>query len=335
MTAQSSTIGAAVPQGTDRLVRYGLSICLLVSAAPVLGVIWPNCPAEFELAAHFLVQSTFLCGLVLLAGALTGRRYTVLAATALLTAAMLVLAPHAFPGWAPWHLAARQGAAAAVPRLTVYFHNAWAGAGDAPATVEAGLASGADLLMFAETGGSRWRTFARLTERYPHHISCGGRQECDLTLFSRLPIEDQVIYHDRLSGARGIAATVDDGEHGQLRVVAIHLARPISPDSLEVQMRQVEALLRSNLFRPDLPILLMGDFNAVPWGRVVGTVARSLQLRQAGGIEGSWPAFLPLPLRIRIDQALVSPDVAVLDQTIGAGSGSDHQSLSIAIGPAR
>jgi endonuclease/exonuclease/phosphatase (EEP) superfamily protein YafD len=336
MTAPSSTIATAVPHGADRVVRYCLSICLLVAAAPVVGAAWPNGPAEFELAAHFLVQSAVLSCLLLLVGVLTGRRYIVLAVTALLTATALILVPHALSGWVTLPMAARQDPSPApFPRLNVYFHNAWAGAGDAAATVDAAMASDADILLFAETGESRWRSFARLIERYPHHISCFGRRECDLTLFSRLPIRDQVIYHDRLSGARGVAATVDDGSHGRLRVVAIHLARPIPPDSLEVQMRQVEALLRSDLFRPDLPVLLMGDFNAVPWGRVVGTFARSLQLRPAGGIEGTWPSFLPQPLRIRIDQALVSPDVTVLDQAIGAGSGSDHQSLSITIGPTR
>lgn len=336
MTAPSSTLAAAVPHGTDRVVRYCLSICLLVAAAPVIGAAWPGGPAEFELAAHFLVQSALLSALLLLVGVLTGRRYIVLVVTALLTATALILTPHVFPGWAPLYAVARQEPASdPFPQLRIYFHNAWAGSGDAVATVDAALSSDADLVMFAETGASRWRSFARLTGSYPHHISCIGRRECDLTLFSRLPVHDQVIYHDRHSGARGIAATLDDGRNGRLRVVAVHLARPIPPDSLEVQMRQVEALLRSDLFRPDLPVLLMGDFNAVPWGRVVGTFARGLQLRPAGGIEGSWPSFLPQPLRIRIDQALVSPDVKVLDQTLGAGSGSDHRSLSITIGPAR
>jgi endonuclease/exonuclease/phosphatase (EEP) superfamily protein YafD len=296
----------------------------------------PDGPAELQLAAHFLVQSSVVSGLILLGGLLAGRRYVVLLSLLLLTAAGLVLAPHVGPRMAVWGAAAPPAApAAGIPPIKAYFHNTWAGNSNDAAVVGAALASDADLVMFAETGPWRWRRFAPLLERYPHHISCTGRDECDLTLFSRLPIDDPTVFHDRLSGARGIAATVGNGIGGRIRVVAVHLARPIPPDSFGVQMGQVDALLRSPLFHPDLPVLLMGDFNAVPWGRAVRAFATGLRLRPAGGIEGSWPDFLPMPLRIRIDQALVSSEVDVVGQTLGPGGGSDHRSLAITIGPMR
>lgn len=340
MTAPSRSLAGLIPRETDRLVRYALAVCLLLAAAPVVGTLVPHAPAEFDLVAHFLVQSPFLSGLVLLIGALTGRRRAVLAAGLVLMGAGIGLAPHLWLSGQtlagspePGQMGLRQrelGPGEAGPRLTVYFHNSWAGSGDTVATVAAARASEADILMFAETSKWRWRVFASLLDRYPHHVSCADREECDLTLFSRLPLDDIVTLHDRASGARGLAATV--GDHGRLRVVAVHLARPIPPDSLTVQMLQVDALLRAGLFHSDLPLLLMGDFNAVPWGRVIRAITARTALRPAGGIEGSWPAFMPWPLRIRIDQALVSPALQVLGQTISSGSGSDHLALSIAVG---
>ena len=84
-----------------------------------------------------------------------------------------------------------------------------------------------------------------------------------------------------------------------------------------------------DLFRPHLPTLVMGDFNSVPWGQVMKKFARDLQLQHAGGIEGTWPDYLSMPMRIRIDQALTSPDLAVVEQTVMPGHGSDHRAISV------
>ncbi|WP_159714782.1 endonuclease/exonuclease/phosphatase family protein [Geminicoccus flavidas] len=319
--------------GAERLMRYLLAALLVTAGLPVLGALVPNASAELDLLAQFLVQGLALAALVLLMSLLTRRRRGVLAALALLLAGGLVLAPHL--GLGRLVLDARAhwaGADRPVPPVHLYFHNVWAANSDLATTFAQARASDADVLLFAESGPARWRRLVPLFDSHPHHISCAGRSECDLTLLSRLPIDDQVTFHDRQSGGRGIAATVDGGAAGRLRVVSIHLARPIRPESLDVQLRQVEALLRSDLFRADLPTVLIGDFNAVPWATVVGRFANGLQLRPAGGIEGSWPAFLPGPLRIRIDQALVSPEIAVRAQRLEQGGGSDHRALSLHVG---
>ncbi len=311
-------------------MRYLLAALLVTAGLPVLGALVPNGSAELDLLAQFLVQGLALATLVLLLSLLTRRRRGVLAALALLVAGGLVLAPHLGLGRLVLDARAhRTGADRPVPPVRLYFHNIWASNSDLDATFAQARASDADLILFAESSAARWRRLVPLFDGHPHHIACAGRSECDLTLLSRLPIDDQVTFHDRRSGARGIAATVDGGAAGRLRVVGIHLARPISPESLDVQLRQVEALLRSDLFRADLPTVLIGDFNAVPWATVVGRFASGLQLRPAGGIEGSWPAFLPGPLRIRIDQALVSPEIAVRAQRLEQGGGSDHRALSL------
>ncbi|WP_222183400.1 endonuclease/exonuclease/phosphatase family protein [Geminicoccus harenae] len=316
--------------GAERLMRYLLAALLVTAGLPVLGALVPNGSAELDLLAQFLVQGLALATLVLLLSLLTRRRRGVLAALALLVAGGLVLAPHLGLGRLVLDARAhRTGADRPVPPVRLYFHNIWASNSDLDATFAQARASDADLILFAESSAARWRRLVPLFDGHPHHIACAGRSECDLTLLSRLPIDDQVTFHDRRSGARGIAATVDGGAAGRLRVVGIHLARPISPESLDVQLRQVEALLRSDLFRADLPTVLIGDFNAVPWATVVGRFASGLQLRPAGGIEGSWPAFLPGPLRIRIDQALVSPEIAVRAQRLEQGGGSDHRALSL------
>ncbi len=316
------------------LFRYVAAGGLLLAAAPVLGAVLPGAPPVLDLAAHFLVPSLLLSALLSVTGLLVRQARITAAASILLAMGAFVLLPHALP-------AGRQGGwgdAVAVmpdrvPALKVYFHNIWSNNRRSEDLVAASVASGADVVVMAETTSWRKRFFGPLASEYPHGIACTARDECDLTLFSRLPLADRMVFHDRISGARGIAATLGDVSTGQVRIVGVHLGRPIPPDGQSRQFLQVQALLRSDLFRPDLPTLLVGDFNAVPWGQVVQSLARGLRLQPAGGIEGSWPDFLPMPLRIRIDQALLSPGIAVTSQSLGPAHGSDHRSLSISIGP--
>ena len=42
------------------------------------------------------------------------------------------------------------------------------------------------------------------------------------------------------------------------------------------------------------------------------------------GLKPTWPSALPALLRIRIDQCLASPAVAVSDVRVGESVGSDH-----------
>ena len=334
MTAQTGSVVGSKQVRADRLVRYLSAVCLLIAAASVLGSWLPDAPAALDLAAHFLVQSLLLSGSVFLIGLAGGRPRATVVAAVLMLGAGLILIPAAWPtlGGA-FDRASGDATVPAIPPLTVYFHNTWSSNPRTEATVAAARASGADVLLFAETSTWRWREFAPLLEEYPYAIPCADRDECDLTLFSRTPIRDATIFHDRPSGARAIAATVGDRNHGRVRLVAVHLARPIPPDDLDLQMRQAGAILQSGIFQSGLPILLMGDFNAVPWGRIIGKFATQLHLRRSGGIEGTWPDFAPLPLRVRIDQALVSPTIAVEAQHITPGHGSDHRALTITIGP--
>jgi endonuclease/exonuclease/phosphatase (EEP) superfamily protein YafD len=329
MTAPSTTFPVVMSHGADMLFRYVMAAGLLVVATPVAGAILPAAPPALDLAAHFLVPSMLLGAVLFVIGFLTGRTHIAVAAACLLLAGSMVLAPHLLsPG--------RMAAAAQSPRvpsIKLYFHNIWSNNRQNQAVAGSAAASGADVVVLAETSSWRWRHLAPGLTSYPNTISCKSRNECDLTLFSRHPLRDQVVFHDRITGARGIAATIGDPGHGQVRVVGVHLGRPIPPDGHDQQFLQAAALLRSDLFRPDIPTVLIGDFNAVPWGQLVGAFAQALQLHPAGGVEGSWPDFLPAPLRIRIDQALVSPGIAVSDQSLGDAVGSDHRSLSLTIGP--
>ena len=333
MTSYPSNEVLPVPSLVDRLIKYVLMVCLLVALLPILGSWLSSAPAVLDLAAQFLVQATYLTGLVFLLALLGGQRRLFMAAAVALTVAAVILVPMAWPTEhvAGGTQASGQGSAEPSLPLTVYFHNTWASNMETKATVAAAAASRADVLLFAETTKWRWNLFKPLKAQFPYSISCADRVECDLTLFSRLPIADPLVFHDKASGARAIAATIGGSAGVRVRIVGVHLGRPVPPDDLNLQLQQAQTLQSSGLFATALPLMVIGDFNAVPWGRVVRSFTANQQLRGTGGIVGTWPTFLPAPLRVRIDQALVSPQIQVFKQQIMAGYGSDHAALAVTV----
>ncbi len=69
--------------------------------------------------------------------------------------------------------------------------------------------------------------------------------------------------------------------------------------------------------------IVMGDFNATPFSRILQTVEARGNLKRLTSLP-TWPSQLGLP-QIAIDHILASPGIRVLvDQAIGSPSGSDH-----------
>ncbi len=117
-------------------------------------------------------------------------------------------------------------------------------------------------------------------------------------------------------------------EDGPLTVFGTHLMRPIGVGDLEGQMAQADLLARHIEVVPGRRVVV-GDFNAVPWGRVVSTLETRTGLRVLPGLEGTWPAPMPWPLRLPIDNVMVSADTIVASRRVGPVVGSDHSPIIV------
>lgn len=76
-------------------------------------------------------------------------------------------------------------------------------------------------------------------------------------------------------------------------------------------------------------ILLIGDFNGVPWSANTN-ILRQATL-QTSGIQTTWPAQLPAPLRLPLDYVMHSPAVDIVSARAGARFGSDHRPLHVVV----
>jgi endonuclease/exonuclease/phosphatase (EEP) superfamily protein YafD len=193
-----------------------------------------------------------------------------------------------------------------------------------------------DLIALLEVD-QRW-----LTALEPSLIRYRGRLEeprddnFGIALYHRRPLADARI--DLLGGQLpSIVARLDTG----VTVIATHPIPPVSAETARDNLRQLVAAgdLAASIAGPRMVI---GDLNATPWSRpFAALVARSgLRDSRAGfGVGASFPAAPPwlAPLRIPIDHALVSADLAVLDRRVERDVGSDHLPvvLDIALAPQR
>ena len=139
-------------------------------------------------------------------------------------------------------------------------------------------------------------------------------------ILSRLPIVERD--HLRLAGENRVATfgRVRLPGGGVLDVYNTHLAE----NGPEVRKAQVEAILEWMGRRPDIPQILLGDFNATPGSLSIQRACRTLRSACAAA-NGAEPArTVPTPLRRAADPSwgavmdyiLVSEAVEVLDATL-------------------
>ncbi len=120
---------------------------------------------------------------------------------------------------------------------------------------------------------------------------------------------------------------------------------PIQVINTHLALHRIERLLQADfllgsgwLKHPDCrpPVLLCGDFNALPWSRVVRRLGENLtDIRSKvpdKRLQGTWPSFFPV---LRLDYIFGSPDLKVRDiQVLNiplARMASDHLPLTARI----
>lgn len=293
----------------------------LAAAAPHLGGWW----APADLAAQFLLQAATGTGLLATALLVLRRWREAVVAGLCLAVQLVTLLPHVGP---PGGTAA---ASSPADTMSVLLLNAWADNPGGP-ELEAFLrGQDADLLVLLETSREVGPVLERLGDVYPSRASScpGRRRRCDLVLLAKRPWRRAPGIADPAAGVRMIDAELD-GPGGPLTVVAAHLSRPIAEGALALQLRQAETIGRT-LAGVTGAAVVLGDLNAVPWGRLVRTLETATGFRALPGLEGTWHAALPWPLRLPIDHVLLSPGLAAVERLVLRAPGSDHRAVRVTL----
>ena len=154
-----------------------------------------------------------------------------------------------------------------------------------------------------------------------------------IALFSQHPIENkQVVLLTREETDNPLLLAEIVIRNQRLILAAAHFLAPMSPERMELRNRQiVEAseFISDYQNGRDLPIIFVGDLNAVAWSPFIQPLLTKNRLRdsrQGYFYQASWPND-NLLLRIPIDNAFVSPTVHVHQRKLVDCYSSDHLPL--------
>ena len=305
--------------GLGRWSGASLAVGLAVAGlgAGRLGLLWPGFDVFTQLTAQFAMAAlAFTAGLFL-------PRHKALAGLALLIAMLT-----AYGLW-PHYVSAEPAAALSAPAgsraIRVASFNTWRG-NRTPDALEAEINRlDADVLVLTEFTSNKATMAQRLATRYPHQYGCASAVPCYLAILSKLPLSDTESSSDPVIGPGYVRARLP-AAWGGLTVFGVHTLRfPYSA----AQFRQMVALRRVVENAPE-PRLVMGDFNATPYSRLLASFASETGLVRQTHLP-SWPATFGLP-QIAIDHIFSSPGVMPLSpEQIGNNAGSDHYPVSMTL----
>lgn len=197
----------------------------------------------------------------------------------------------------------------------------------------------ADILVLQEVSPRWWSELraAGLLERFPYHSKVLRGGAFGSAILSRWPLEEvDVVGDERSPMIRCTVLLGGDadvlGGAPRLRLYNVHPLPPSSTDYMTAWNRQHEQLA-DMLAEEAGPVLAIGDFNATQHSYWLARHTRG-RMRSAHEDRGrplavSWPNGQRLLPPIRIDHALLSPEIGCLDVREGEGFGSDHKPLVV------
>jgi endonuclease/exonuclease/phosphatase (EEP) superfamily protein YafD len=177
---------------------------------------------------------------------------------------------------------------------------------------------------------------ARLRQTWPHVAVARDRDDswARLRLFSKYPITNYQVRKREFEPAT-LRAQLET-PMGQVTVIVAHFTRPWPFRPPNAQMLHYEALERM-LAKETGPLLVLGDFNSAPWGRIGKRMQDDLGFQLANHrAVGTWPGRvniddvmdtpgIPRFLTIPIDLAFCRGGLVCSDHTVGMNLGSDHR----------
>ncbi len=255
--------------------------------------------------------------------------------------ALVALSVSSLPVIALWLALGRApGAPTGDADLRVLQLNALTGRGSPEPVLSLLLATSADVVAITEAPRSlleRLRADPEVQARFPYR----DLPPWDLThtrlVLSRTPLEPLI---DRAALAKGDARRAFrlvrvEHERGPFVLLTLQPASPRTPARWREGNALVGTAIESLLeHAPDEPIILLADLNSTPSGfrsRLLWTEMGLRRCKPLAVAAGTYPAGLPWPLTLAIDDAWVSRHWRVAGWRTISGLGSDHRAVEVGL----
>lgn len=294
-------------------VRWATLAGLAGAAAAVVGVIGSPLHWSFDLLAQLLLPGAAVALLIVPAAALA--RWPAVAGGAAIVALLAVAL--ASPAMSP-----PGPVVAEAPRFRVLLFNMWFGnkrAGDVARLIQR---ENADLVVVLETSLKARNALTAVAYAYPYRFDCTA-SGCDVIMFSRGRLLPQTIARTSDANRSPYVTVTTELAGCRMTLLATHMTRPFPHRPYESQREQARELggVAGGIAGAKL---VLGDFNAAPWGYVVRTIEARGGVLAATGSGGTWPSVAPRQLRIPIDHVMAGPGLSFVSRQLLPGTGSDH-----------
>jgi len=292
------------------LLRSAYLLVLAACALPILGVWFGDLHWSLDLASQFLLPVVIVSCIVAILAGLT--RHSLIGVGALLIA----IVASSVAG--PW-MTVPKSAPANAPVFSVLFLNVWIRNQHLDQVAKLIRDRNADIVVLVEASPRLRDAIKDVAQNYPYHADCADNARCGTIILSRarlLPLDTGNVDVSTLSVQANLAGC-------QLPVTAVHLTRPFPFDSPVVQTRQAQIVLAMVSAWPGAQ-LVVGDFNAAPWGQVMKTMQFGGRLGLLTGSGGTWPSVLPKQMRIPIDHMMAGRGLSFVSRELPGSVGSDH-----------
>ncbi|HWE44993.1 MAG TPA: endonuclease/exonuclease/phosphatase family protein [Caulobacteraceae bacterium] len=315
---------------TKRLTRLAIWAAWVGVIALGLAVAGATYEVTDDKAIDFLAQFGAPT-LALCAGALEialiWRRW-IAAAGLVVTVSALVFALQG--QWFPPH------ASSASPTTRIYFANIWDENRDIARAARSVANANPDVAAMVEFSDRHRAAQARLFPELPYRVLSPGNPayagKPGAVIASRWPLRP-------LTAAATwnfniLAARVEE-PGAPFRLIVVHLTRPWPFRRRQSQADQIKRLVAAIETPSDVPTVVVGDFNATASGYLLKALMAQENLSAAPAIMGDWPANLPGPFRIAIENAFAGTGATIVSRRLGRPTGSDHRPIVLEIAPTK
>lgn len=296
-----------------RILRFGVLSGLGGTLCVLAGFAGASLHWSFDLAAQFMLPATVMGAAAAIVALICGW-VRVASVAVLATAAAFVFAMPFTSSPAPVPKDAT--------RFTLLFFNVWVGnrkLDDVRRMIEQ---TNADIVVLVEATPRIRDAMRPLDAIYPYRLDCIGSGRCDIMIFARSRLTPREVKATSDPDRSWLVSAEIDVAGCRLTLYATHMTRPF-PNRFWVQRAQAEEI-GGDVAASAGAKLVVGDFNAAPWGYVINTIMERGGVNVLTGAGGTWPAAMPPQLRIPIDHMLAGPGLSFVSRRVLPKLGSDH-----------
>lgn len=206
--------------------------------------------------------------------------------------------------------------------LSIYYSNVNKNTGDPHRLNKDIVQQSPDLVALLEVD-EEWLSHLSVLKDYPYSVVVPRIDLFGVALYSKIPFVDGVVDSVGSDMPPVIIAPLQTAV-GEMLVLLVHAIPPLSTENFEhswILMRRLQTLLRFE----KRPILVVGDFNSTPFGRLFRGFRKSgyVPAELGFGISRTWNAHSPF-LRLKLDHMLTRGTIEIADFQVMEKIGSDH-----------